>query len=58
MIQEFTLVIPFLLLLLLIAIAPLFFPDWWLKHYTKVSFGLGAIVIVYYIFILDNSLHV
>jgi len=55
MISEFILVVPFLLLLLLIAIAPLFFPDWWSKHYPKVSYGLGAVVVIYYIFVLDNS---
>ena len=55
MISEIYLVIPFISLLLLIAIGPLFFPDWWAKHYPKVSFGLGAVVVVYYIFILNNS---
>jgi Na+/H+ antiporter NhaD/arsenite permease-like protein len=32
----------------MIAIAPLFFPHWWLKHYPKVSFALGALVVFYY----------
>ncbi|MBI2429517.1 MAG: sodium:proton antiporter [Ignavibacteriales bacterium] len=53
--SELLLVGPFVLLLLLIAIAPLFFPDWWSKHYPKVSFGLGGVVILYYVFSLQRT---
>ncbi|HAP34663.1 MAG TPA: sodium:proton antiporter [Bacteroidetes bacterium] len=49
------LVLPFALLLLLIALAPLFFPNWWSKHYPKVSFSLGTIVLVYYVFYLNSN---
>jgi Na+/H+ antiporter NhaD/arsenite permease-like protein len=42
--------LPFGLLLVAIALAPLLFPDWWSKHYAKVAFGLGAIVLLYYLF--------
>jgi Na+/H+ antiporter NhaD/arsenite permease-like protein len=48
MISDFLLITPFVTLLLMIAIAPLFFPHWWLKHYPKVSFALGALVVIYY----------
>ena len=41
-------VIPFCLFLGLIALAPLLFGDWWSRHYSKVSFALGAIVLAYY----------
>ncbi len=41
---------PFGLLLATIALAPLFFADWWAKHYPKVAFGLGAITLGYYLF--------
>jgi len=37
-------------LLAAIALAPLFFANWWGKHYTKVAFGLAAIVLAYYLF--------
>ncbi len=47
-------VIPFLLLLLMIATGPLFYKHFWEKHYPKVSILLGAIVVIYYIFILNN----
>lgn len=47
-------VTPFLTLLLLIAIAPLFFADWWNKQYPKVSLSLGAIVIAYYLIVLNS----
>ncbi len=52
MTTELFLVLPFITLLLLIALAPLFFPKWWLDHYPKVSFGLGAVVIIYFLFVL------
>src|SRR5258708_26457173 len=41
-------VIPFGLFLGLIALAPLLFGGWWSRHYSKVSFALGAIVLAYY----------
>lgn len=52
---EILLVIPFVLLLLLIAIAPLFFSEWWYKHYPKVSFSLGAVVIAFDLFVLEHT---
>jgi Na+/H+ antiporter NhaD/arsenite permease-like protein len=39
---------PFVALLAMIALAPLFFADWWGKHYTKVAFGLAAVTLAYY----------
>jgi len=53
-------ILPFILLLAAIAIAPLFFADWWAKHYPKVAFALAAIVVLYYCFGLHathNVLH-
>ena len=47
-------VIPFILLLLMIATGPLFYKHFWENHYPKVSVVLGAIVIVYYVFLLNN----
>jgi len=47
-------IIPFLLLLLMIATGPIFYKHFWEKHYPKVSILLGAIVVVYYVFILNN----
>jgi Na+/H+ antiporter NhaD/arsenite permease-like protein len=40
--------LPFALLLILIALAPLFFADWWSKHYIKVVAALSVITIGYY----------
>ena len=42
-------VIPFVTLLAAIALAPLFFANWWGKHFAKVAFGLGAITLIYYL---------
>lgn len=47
-------VAPFLILLVMIAIGPLFFREWWEKHYPKVSYSLGALVVVYYLLVLNS----
>ena len=43
---------PFAILLGAIALAPLFFADWWGRQYKRVSLALGAIVILYYLLFL------
>ena len=43
-------ILPFGLLLGTIALAPVFFPGWWARHYPKVAYSLGAITLCYYIF--------
>lgn len=48
-------VIPFILLLLMIATGPLFYKHFWERHYPKISILLGVVVIVYYLFYLENS---
>ncbi len=47
-------VIPFILLLLMIATGPLFYKHFWENHYPKISILLGLVVVVYYIFFLNN----
>ncbi len=44
------LIIPFVVLLATIALAPLLAGKWWSKHYPKVAFALGAITLCYYLF--------
>ena len=54
-------ILPFILLLGTIALAPLFVPGWWLRHYSKVALGLGAVTLGYYVFVLgapDRVWHV
>jgi Na+/H+ antiporter NhaD/arsenite permease-like protein len=41
-------ILPFGLLLAVIALAPLFFAGWWGKHYPKAAFALGAVTLLYY----------
>jgi len=48
-------IIPFILLLLSIAIAPFINADWWGRNYPYVSLGLAAVTIFYYLFILKNG---
>jgi Na+/H+ antiporter NhaD/arsenite permease-like protein len=49
------LILPFVLLLTLVALAPFFFADWWGKHYAKVVCGLAAVVVAYNIFTLHSG---
>jgi hypothetical protein len=42
-------ILPFVLLLGVIALAPFFFADWWGKHYPKVCGALASIVVAYYL---------
>src|SRR4051794_12323812 len=39
----------------MIALGPLLFERWWLKHYSKVAFGLAAITLGYYFFGLPDE---
>lgn len=43
-------ILPFGLLLGLIALAPLFFANWWARHYPKVALSLAAVTLGYYLF--------
>jgi Na+/H+ antiporter NhaD/arsenite permease-like protein len=47
-------ILPFLLLLGMIALGPLLFAEWWGRHYPKVSFALAAVTIGYYLFGLPD----
>ncbi len=42
-------ILPFVLLLGMLALAPLFCLGWWTKHYPKVAFSLGGITLAYYL---------
>ena len=48
-------VIPFVLLLSLIAIGPLLFEHFWHKNYPKIALALASIVLLYYLLILGNT---
>jgi Na+/H+ antiporter NhaD/arsenite permease-like protein len=48
------LVIPFVMLLLMIATGPLFYEHFWHKNYPKIAIGLAIMVVFYYLFILEN----
>jgi len=43
-------ILPFGILLGMIAFAPLFFANWWAKHYLKVVLALGTVTVCYYLF--------
>lgn len=47
-------VIPFVVLLLMIATGPLFYEHFWHKNYPLVAVVLAAVVVSYYLFILHN----
>ncbi|MFH1042508.1 MAG: sodium:proton antiporter [bacterium] len=47
-------VLPFIILLLMIATGPIFYHHFWEQHYPKISIILGAITVFYYTFILND----
>jgi len=49
-------VLPFVALLLAIALLPVFLKHHWERHYHKISGGLGAIVVLYYVFGLNAGI--
>ena len=48
-------VIPFVLLLMMIATGPLFYPHFWHKSYPIIALILGSLVVGYYLFVLHNT---
>ena len=46
-------ILPFALLLCMMALAPSLAGNWWSRHYSKIALGLGAITLGYYLFILQ-----
>ena len=48
-------VLPFLTLLLAIAVMPFVHKHFWEHNYHRVAIGLGAIAVLYYIFVLHNT---
>jgi Na+/H+ antiporter NhaD/arsenite permease-like protein len=48
-------VIPFVLLLLMIATGPLFYEHFWHKNYPKIAVALAFLVVSYYLFVLHNT---
>ncbi len=47
-------VIPFILLLLMIATGPLFYKHFWERHYPKMAIVLGLITVLYYLIFLND----
>ncbi len=47
-------ILPFVVLLLMIATGPLFYHHFWEKHYPKVSIALGLVTVFYYAFFLSD----
>lgn len=48
-------VIPFVILLLMIATGPLFYHHFWEHHYPKVAMFLGFITVMYYLMVLHDT---
>ena len=51
-------ILPFVLLLVTIAVMPSFSSNWWSRHYPKVALGLGAVTLVYYLWFLRSPARV
>lgn len=52
--SEILLIIPFALLLLLIALGPIFFSEFWEKYHPYISVGLAILIAGYYLIINQN----
>jgi Na+/H+ antiporter NhaD/arsenite permease-like protein len=48
-------ILPFVLLLLCIAVMPFISSRWWEHNYSMVSFGLAAVAVIYYFLVLKNG---
>src|SRR5690606_11665308 len=48
------LVLPFILLLLMIATGPLFYEHFWERNFHRIALVLAGIVVLYYVIILQN----
>ena len=48
-------VLPFVILLIMIATGPIFYEHFWHKHYPKLSISLASIVVLYYLLMLNNT---
>jgi len=55
LIQDLLIILPFILLLLSIAVLPITFSEFWEKRYPVISFGLAVIVILYYLIFEGNA---
>ncbi len=47
-------IVPFVVLLLAIAVAPFINRHWWEKHYPSVAIGLGLVTVLYYLAVLQT----
>lgn len=47
-------ILPFVLMLLAIALMPFINLHWWERHFPKVAVALGAVTTIYYVFFLGN----
>jgi len=48
-------VLPFIILLAMIATGPLFYHHFWERNYPKIALFLGAITVVYYLVFLNDT---
>ncbi|MCH8332238.1 MAG: sodium:proton antiporter, partial [Bacteroidetes bacterium] len=50
-------VIPFIIIILMIATGPLFYEHFWSRNYPLISIVLGVLVMAYYLFVLHDHHH-
>jgi Na+/H+ antiporter NhaD/arsenite permease-like protein len=51
---DYLMVIPFAILLLMIATGPILYPHFWEHHYPKVAVGIGSVIAIYYLSVLND----
>lgn len=55
LVQYWYIVLPFVILLLMIATGPLFYHHFWERHYPKVAVVLGMITVLFYLIVLHDT---
>ncbi|HET54279.1 MAG TPA: citrate transporter [Ignavibacteria bacterium] len=55
LLEYWYIVLPFVVLLLMIATGPLFYHHFWERHYPKVAIALGSVTVLFYLIVLHDT---
>jgi len=55
LLEYWYIVLPFVVLLFMIATGPLFYHHFWERHYPKVAIALGSVTVLFYLFVLHDT---
>ncbi|WKZ68323.1 MAG: sodium:proton antiporter [Melioribacteraceae bacterium] len=55
MLQYWYIVLPFVILLLMIATGPLFYHHFWERNYPRIAVSLGSVTVLFYLIVLEDT---